>query len=63
MVDGSISLTRVINSSAAAEADGEGLKRGGPEASSVVKVGRDSVVPRRRRAAGQDPRLGDRLTR
>ena len=49
----------VTPAAAAAEADGEGLQGGRPEPA-VVKVGRESVVPRRCRA-GQDPRLGDRL--
>ena len=44
----------------AAEAYGEGLQRGRPEPSGVVKVGREPVVPRRCRS-GQDPRLGNRL--
>ena len=55
------SLTRVITAATAVDADGEGLKRGGPEAAAVVvKVGREPVVPRRS-GAGQDPWLGDRL--
>ena len=54
------SLTRVITAATAVDADGEGLKRGGPEAAAVVKVGREPVVPRRP-GAGQDPWLGDRL--
>ena len=54
------SLTRMITAATAVDADGEGLKRGGPEAAAVVKVGREPVVPRRP-GAGQDPWLGDRL--
>ena len=55
------SLTRVIAAATAVDADGEGLKRGGPEAAAaVVKVGRETVIPRRS-GAGQDPWLGDRL--
>ena len=50
----------MITAATAVDADSEGLKRGGPEAAPVVKVGREPVVPRRP-GAGQDPWLGDRL--